>query len=100
MVERKALCANPRHQYHVSNQQNMIVVPITKRMEIILSVQVSLISWMNFIYEENGGKKAFLPIPKHQHHVSRCVEHGCSANKKKIRDYYEHPGSSHFLHEL
>ena len=62
------------------NEENMIVVPITKRMEIILiskfvenmiivlmvknidiitSFQVSLFARMNFDYEENGGKKNF-----------------------------------------
>ena len=70
MVERKALCANPRHQYHVSNEQNMIVVPITKRMEIIMSVQVCLISGMKSDYNKNGGKKAFPANPNHQYHVS------------------------------
>ena len=39
--------------------ENKIVVPITKAMEIILSIQVCLISRMNFDYEENGGKKTF-----------------------------------------
>ena len=41
------------------NVENMIIVPITKRMEIIMSIQVCLISWMNFDYKENGGKKSF-----------------------------------------
>ena len=41
----------------------MIVVPITKRMEFIMSLQVCLISWMNFDYKENGEKKAFLANP-------------------------------------
>ena len=47
------------------NEENMIVVPITKRMEIDMSIQVCLISWMNFDYEENGGKKGLLANPKH-----------------------------------
>ena len=42
------------------NVESMIVVPITKIMEIILNIQVYLISQMNFDYEENGGKKLFL----------------------------------------
>ena len=41
------------------NVENMIVVPITKRTEIIVGTQVCLIPWLNFHYEENGGKKCF-----------------------------------------
>ena len=41
------------------NEKNMIVVPIIKGMEIITSIQVCLISWMNSNYKENGGKKIF-----------------------------------------
>ena len=40
-------------------EENMIVAPITKRMEIIASIQVYLVSRMNFDYKENGGKKSF-----------------------------------------
>ena len=42
--------------------ENIIVMPITKTMEIIMSIQVCIISRMNFDYKENGGKKAFLQI--------------------------------------
>ena len=45
--------------------ENMIIVPITKTMEIITSIQVCLISRINFGYKENDGKKAFLPNPEH-----------------------------------
>ena len=38
---------------------NMTVVPKTKRIEIIMSIQVYLISQMNFDYKENSGKKTF-----------------------------------------
>ena len=47
------------------NDVNMTIVPITKRIEIIISVQIRLISWMNIDYKENGGKKAFLANQKH-----------------------------------
>ena len=53
------------------NMENMIVVPVTKRMEIIMSIQIFLISRMNFDYKENGAKKAFLANPKHQYHVAQ-----------------------------
>ena len=77
------------------NEDNMIVVLITKRIEIVLSIQVCLISWINFYYEENGGKKGFsckelvLCIP--------MWRNDCSANKKKNGDYFEHPSLSHFI---
>ena len=45
--------------------ENMIEMPITKEMEIVMGIQVCLISWMNFDYKENVGKKAFLPNPNH-----------------------------------
>ena len=78
----------------------MIVVPITKRMEIIRSIQVCLISWMNFDYKENGRKKGFLTNPKTHYHVSRYGERDCHADNKKNRDYYEYPSLSHFTDEL
>ena len=61
-------------------EENMIVVPITKRMEIIMSIQVCLISRMNFDYKDNSGK-GFLTSPKHQYGVSEWGEHDCSANR-------------------
>ena len=79
----KAFLANPKHQNRVSQNGEHDLVPITKRMEIIMSIQVCLISRMNFHYKENGGKKAFLANAKHQFHVSQCGEHDCSANNKK-----------------
>ena len=57
--EREAFLANPMHQYHGLNEEKMIVVPLTKRVEIIMSIQVCLISRLNINYEENGGKKTF-----------------------------------------
>ena len=71
--------------------ENMIVVLITKRIEIIMSIQVCLTSQMNFDFKENGGKKSFSRKSKHQYHVSQCRDHECSANNKKNEDYYEYP---------
>ena len=51
------------------NVESMIVAPITKRMEIIIGIQVHLISQINFDYKEIGGKIAFLANPKHYYHV-------------------------------
>ena len=79
---------------------NMIVMLITKRIEIITSIQVCLISRMSFDYEENGGKKALPANPKHQYHVSQCGEHDCCANNNKNRDSYVHPSLSHFTDQL
>ena len=82
------------------NMGNLIVVPIMKKMDIIQSIQVCLISQMKFDYKENGGKRNFLINPKHQDRVSQCREHDSSANKKKNRDYYEHIGFPYFINEL
>ena len=40
--------------------ENVIVMPITKTMEIVTSIQVCPISWMTINYKENSGKKLFL----------------------------------------
>ena len=80
------------------NIGNMIVVPLMKRMEIIISIQVCLISWINC--KENGGKKASLANPKHQYLVSQWGENDCSARNKKNEDYYEYPSLPHFIDEL
>ena len=81
------------------NIQNMIVVPIKKRMEIIPSIQVCLISQMNFDIRKVMQKKAFLGNPKHQYRVSQCREHDCSANNKKDREYYKYLSLSYFTDE-
>ena len=41
------------------NVENMIVVPIMKRMEIIISIQACLNSQMNYHYKKNSEKKRF-----------------------------------------
>ena len=61
----------------------MTVVPIMKRMVIIMTIQVYLISRKNFDYKENGRKKAFLANPRQQYRASHCGEHNCHANNKK-----------------
>ena len=83
------------------NEENIIVAPITKRMDIIMSIQVCLISQININYKENSGKKSFfLTNPKHQYRVSQSGENDCSANNKKNRDYNKYPSLSHFKDEL
>ena len=78
----------------------MIVAPITKRLVIVMGIQVCLISLMNFDCEENGGKKGLLANPQHQYHVSQCGERDCHASDKKNGDYFEYPSLSHFTEEL
>ena len=78
----------------------MIIVLITKRVEIIMSIQVCLISWMNINNKEIVERKAFLANPKHQDYVSQCVEHDCSVDNKKNGDYYKNLSLSHFMNEL
>ena len=80
--------------------EDMIVVPITKRKEIITSFRVSHISQLNINYEENGGKKAFLAYPKNQYRVSHCKEHDCSTHNQINGNYNEYPSFSYFMDEL
>ena len=65
-----------------------------------MSIQVGLISRMNFNYTENGGMKAFLGNPKHQYRVSQCGEHDYDANNKNNGDNYEYPRLPYFTDEL
>ena len=78
----------------------MIGVSIVKRIEIITSIQVCLILWMNFDYKENYGKKSFSCKSKALILCIHCGEHGCNANNKKNADYYEYPSLSLFTDEL
>ena len=87
MVERKLLLQIQSINIVYPNEDNMILVPITKRMEIVISIQVCIISWMNFDYEENVGKKAFLGKPIHQYRVSQREKHDWSVNNRKNEDY-------------
>ena len=68
---KKAFLTNPSVNIVYPNVENMIVMPIAKRMDIVMSIHVCLISQMNFDYMKNGGKKAFLTNPKYQYHVSQ-----------------------------
>ena len=70
MVERKLLLHIQSISIVYPNVDNVIVLPVTKRVEIIMRIQVCLISQMYFDYKENGGKKAFPTNPKHQYRVS------------------------------
>ena len=81
-------------------EENVIVVPITNGMEIIISIQIFLISWINFDYKENGRNESLFANLKHQYHVSQLGEHSCGANNKKNTDYYEYPSLPHFINEL
>ena len=44
------------------NEKNMITVPITERMKIVMSIQVCLISWMNIDYGKWLKETDFLQI--------------------------------------
>ena len=63
-MEKKAFLANPRHQYRASQWEEHDCSAIMNRMEVIMSIQVCLISWMNFNHKQNSGKKAFPTNPK------------------------------------
>ena len=100
MVERKLFLQIKSINIVYPNRENMIVVPITKRMETITSIQVCLISQMNFYYKKNSVKNAFFANLKHQYRVSQCREHDYCDNNKKNKDYYVHPSLFHFTNEL
>ena len=77
----------------------MIVMPITKMMEIIVSIQVYLISQWTLIMRKKVERKAFRSNPKHQYHAFQWEEHDCGAQNKKNGDFYDYPSLSHFLEE-
>ena len=81
------------------NVKNMIAVPRTKRIEIIMSFQVRLILRMNFDFKENSGKKNFLAFLKHQYRVSQYGEYSYSAHHSKNEDCYEYGSFSRFTSE-
>ena len=83
MVERKLFLQIQSINIMYPKVENVIVMPLTKRMKIMLSIQVYLISQMNFDYKENDRKKAFLPNLKRQYRVSQCREDDCSTQKQK-----------------
>ena len=71
MVERKLFLQIQNINNVHPNVENMIVIPKTKRMEIVKSIQVCLILQINVDYTKNGEKTAFLANPKHQYRVSQ-----------------------------
>ena len=87
MVEKKLFLQIQSSNIMYPNVENMIVMPITKGMENVISIQVCIISLINFDYEENSGKKALLANLKCQYHVSQCGGHYFCANNKKNRYY-------------
>ena len=78
----------------------MIVVPITKRMEIIMGIQVFSFCEWTLIISKMIERKGFLENPKHQYHVSEWEDRDCSAHNKKNGDYYGYPNLSHFKDKL
>ena len=78
----------------------MIAVTITKRIKIIQSIQLCLISYMNINHKENGGKRTFSCKPKASILCIAMWRKDCSANNKKNGDYYEYPILSQFTDEL
>ena len=59
MVESKVFLQIQSIKIVYPNIGNMIPVQMTKGIESITRIKVCLISWMNFDYKENGGKKSF-----------------------------------------
>ena len=81
-------------------EDNMIIVPITKRVEIILSTQVWLISRMGIKYKEMVERNFFLQIQR-SNIVHPNVENMVVVpNHNRNGDYYENPSLSYFMDEL
>ena len=59
-------------------------------MEITMSIQVCIISWMNYAYKENDEKKSFFWKSKASISCIPMWEHDRGAHNKKNRDYYEY----------
>ena len=100
MAERKLFLQIQSINIMYPSEENIIIVPITRTIEIIMSIQLCLFLWITINYKENGGKKSFLANPKHQYRVSQFGEHDCSANNNKNGDYNECPSLSHLMDEL
>ena len=71
------------------NEENVIVLTITKRMEIITSFQDCLISWMSINYKENGRKQSLSCKSEARRSHILMGEHDCSANNKKNGDFLQ-----------
>ena len=70
-----------------ANEMNIIGVPITKRNEIIKSIQVWPPSPRILIVMKMVEGEAFIAKPKQQYHVSQWDEHDWSAKNEKNGDY-------------
>ena len=81
------------------NEKNIIVMPITKRMEIIMESKFVSFHGITLIIRKVVERKAFMANAKRQFHVSQCGEHDCSAENKN-RDCYGCPSLSHFMDKL
>ena len=92
MVEKKAFPSNQSINIVYPNVENMIIVPITKRMEIIIGIQVLLILRMNINFKEIGWKKKLLLRNQSSISVYPNKENMFMVpNNKKKEDYYKNP---------
>ena len=64
-----------------------------------MGIQVCLISWINFGYKKNGGKKICSCKSKASISCITIWKRDGSANNKKTCDYYEYPSLFHFKEE-
>ena len=96
MVEKDAFLANPKHHIVHPNEETMTIVCITKKIEIIMSIQVYHISQINIIDKENAGNKSFSCKSKESISCITIGRNNCSAHNKKNIDYFEYPSLTHF----
>ena len=114
MVERKKFsCLNQSINIMYPSEENMIVVPnhkkngrkivmpITKRMKIIMSIQVRLISRMNRNYKKKWWKeKLFLQVQSISIVYPNVESMIVVPNDKKNEDHYKIPSLSYLMKEL
>ena len=64
----------------------MIAMPITKRIEIIMSAKLDSLHGWTLIIRKIVKRKAFPTNPKHEYHVCQYREHVSSAHEEKNGD--------------
>ena len=82
MVGSEVFLMKQKHQFIYPNEENELVSPVIKKIEIIMWIRVYPIWNMNF-NSKSGRKKSFLMKPKHQYHLFQSGECVCGAQSQK-----------------
>ena len=71
-MEGKVFIARSKHQYLVSQWEGLVHGGRSQKNEIIMIINVCLISWISFDSKENGETKSF----SYETKPSNCASHG------------------------